>query len=47
VMSQPRHHPHRNHFHVRIYCNPHERPGCRDRAPFHSWYPGRPPARDR
>jgi len=47
VMSQPGHHPHRNHFHVRIYCNPHERPRCRDRAPFHSWYPGQPPARDR
>lgn len=44
VMSQPSHHPHRNHFHVRIYCNPHERPACRDRAPFHSWYPGRPPS---
>jgi penicillin-insensitive murein endopeptidase len=47
VMSQPGHHPHRNHFHVRIYCNPRERPSCRDRGPFHSWYPGRPPARDR
>ncbi|MBX3273325.1 MAG: penicillin-insensitive murein endopeptidase [Sandaracinaceae bacterium] len=43
VMSQPRHHPHRNHFHVRVYCAPHERPACRDRAPFHEWYPGRPP----
>lgn len=47
VMQQPRHHPHDNHFHVRIYCDPRERPGCRDRAPFHPWYPGRPPARDR
>lgn len=44
VMSEPRHHPHDNHFHVRIYCNPRERPGCRDRAPFHAWYPGRPPS---
>lgn len=43
VMSQPGHHAHDNHFHVRIYCNPHERPRCRDRAPFHPWYPGRPP----
>ncbi|MCB9594357.1 MAG: penicillin-insensitive murein endopeptidase [Sandaracinaceae bacterium] len=43
VMSQPGHHPHRNHFHVRVYCNPAERGACRDRAPFHSWYPGRPP----
>ncbi len=43
VMSQPGHHPHRNHFHVRVYCGPHERRACRDRAPFHEWYPGRPP----
>ncbi len=48
VMQQPsRGNPHANHFHVRVYCNPHERPTCRDRAPFHSWYPGTPPARDR
>ncbi len=48
VMVQPSHgHPHANHFHVRIYCNPHERPRCRDRAPFHAWYPGTPPAEDR
>lgn len=47
VMSQPSAHPHENHFHVRIYCNPHERPGCRDRAPFHGWYAGAPPSRDR
>ncbi len=48
VMVQPSHgHPHANHFHVRIYCNPHERPRCRDRAPFHPWYPGTPPAEDR
>lgn len=32
-------HPHRNHFHVRIYCAPGDRPSCRDRAPFHPWYP--------
>ena len=43
VMSQPAHHAHRNHFHVRIYCNPHERPRCQDRGPFHGWYPGRAP----
>lgn len=46
VMSQPGHHPHRNHFHVRIYCNPRERPGCQDRGPFHDWYPGRSPGGD-
>jgi len=36
-------HPHDNHFHVRIYCSPGDRPRCRDRAPFHAWYPGTPP----
>ena len=36
-------HPHGNHFHVRIYCSPANRPRCEDRAPFHAWYPGRPP----
>ncbi len=47
IMLQPSHgNPHANHFHVRVYCNPHERPRCRDRAPFHPWYPGTPPARD-
>lgn len=45
VMVQPSHgHPHRNHFHVRIYCPPADRPACRDREPFHPWYPGTPPA---
>ena len=44
VMVQPASgHPHRNHFHVRIYCPPADRPACRDRAPFHPWYPGAPP----
>ncbi len=28
---------HENHFHVRIYCSPGNRPACRDRAPFHPW----------
>jgi penicillin-insensitive murein DD-endopeptidase len=36
-------HPHANHFHVRIYCSPANRPRCEDRAPFHAWYPGKPP----
>lgn len=45
VMVQPTHgHPHRNHFHVRIYCPPGDRPACEDREPFHAWYPGAPPA---
>ena len=44
VMVQPAHgHPHRNHFHVRIYCPPADRPLCEDREPFHAWYPGTPP----
>ena len=44
VMMQPSHgHPHRNHFHVRIYCPPADRPSCEDREPFHAWYPGTPP----
>ncbi|MBN8612819.1 MAG: penicillin-insensitive murein endopeptidase [Deltaproteobacteria bacterium] len=46
VMVQPAHgHPHRNHFHVRIYCPPGDRPACEDREPYHAWYPGTPPAR--
>lgn len=46
VMVQPAHgHPHRNHFHVRIYCPPGDRPACEDREPYHAWYPGTPPTR--
>lgn len=41
VMLEPNHgHPHANHFHVRVYCAPDDRPGCRDRAPYWAWYPG-------
>jgi len=41
VMVQPRRgHKHGNHFHVRIYCSPDDRPRCRDRAPFWPWYEG-------
>ena len=44
LMVQPaKGHKHRNHFHLRIYCPPNSRPACQDRAPFHRWYPGRPP----
>jgi penicillin-insensitive murein DD-endopeptidase len=35
-------HPHGNHFHVRIYCGPEERPKCRDEGPYWPWYPGTP-----
>ncbi len=42
VLVQPAEgHPHRNHFHLRIYCGPGNRPACTDRAPFHPWYPSR------
>lgn len=42
VMVQPAgNHPHRNHFHVRIYCSPASGETCRDRAPFHAWAPRR------
>lgn len=44
VMVQPRRaQPHDDHFHVRIYCSPGDRPRCQDRGPFHPWYPGTPP----
>lgn len=40
VLMQPRHgHPHRNHYHLRIYCSNDDRPACRDRAPFWPWVP--------
>lgn len=31
---------HRDHFHVRIYCDPGDRPRCRDEAPHHPWTTG-------
>jgi penicillin-insensitive murein endopeptidase len=36
-------HPHGNHFHVRVYCGPHERPKCSDQGPYWPWYPGEAP----
>jgi penicillin-insensitive murein endopeptidase len=45
VMVRPSEkHPHGNHFHVRIYCAPADRPRCEDRAPYWPWYPGQPPS---
>lgn len=42
VLLQPAEgHPHRNHFHVRIYCGARGGSECRDRAPFHPWAPRR------
>lgn len=44
VMVRPgEKHPHGNHFHVRVYCGPADRPRCEDRPPFWPWYPGKPP----
>lgn len=43
LMQPPTGHPHGNHFHVRIYCSPANRPRCQDRPPYHAWYPGKPP----
>lgn len=44
VMVPPRErHPHGNHFHVRVYCGPHERPKCSDQGPYWPWYPGQAP----
>jgi penicillin-insensitive murein endopeptidase len=45
VLAEPAHgHPHRNHFHVRMYCPPADRGVCKERGPFWPWYPGEPPA---
>ena len=44
VLVPPRErHPHGNHFHVRVYCGPHERPKCSDEGPYWPWYPGEAP----
>ncbi|MFT3921100.1 MAG: penicillin-insensitive murein endopeptidase [Myxococcales bacterium] len=41
VMVRPSEkHLHGNHFHVRIYCAPGERPKCQDAPPYWPWYPG-------
>lgn len=39
IMSPHTSHPHRNHFHVRVYCPADDVPGCRDRGPFWEWLP--------
>ncbi len=45
ALVQPAHgHPHKNHFHLRIYCAPADRGICKDQAPYWPWYPGTPPA---
>lgn len=42
VLTQPGgNHPHRNHFHVRVYCAQSSTAACQDRAPFHAWAPRR------
>ncbi len=43
VMVRPNEkHLHGNHFHVRVYCSPLDRPKCKDHAPFWPWYSGSP-----
>ncbi len=43
VMVRPNErHPHGNHFHIRVYCSPFDRPKCKDRTPFWPWYSGSP-----
>jgi penicillin-insensitive murein endopeptidase len=39
VMAQPTGHPHANHFHLRIYCSPSNRPACKDQGVRHPWAP--------
>lgn len=40
LMQPPRGDPHRDHFHVRVFCDPRDRPSCRDKAPYWPWYAG-------
>jgi len=45
VMGQPRRGGrHDDHFHVRVYCAPDDRPRCEDEPPFHAWVPAPAPA---
>jgi penicillin-insensitive murein endopeptidase len=37
-------HKHANHFHLRIFCPPDDRPECLDSAPYWPWYDGAAPA---
>ena len=37
VISPGVRHPHRNHFHVRIYCAASDVPECKDRGPYWPW----------
>lgn len=40
VLDQPsRGGRHEDHFHMRIYCPPRDRPRCLDEPPFHAWVP--------
>jgi penicillin-insensitive murein endopeptidase len=44
AVVQPAHgNPHRNHFHVRIYCAPADHGACKDQGPIWPWYPGPAP----
>jgi penicillin-insensitive murein endopeptidase len=35
---------HDNHFHIRIYCPPDDRPSCEDKPPYHPWYEPQAPS---
>lgn len=39
--------PHRNHFHLRIFCDSSDVPACRDRRPYWPWLPTTHPFRAR
>jgi len=42
IMNQPRRGGrHDDHFHIRVYCSPQDRPVCVDMGPFHAWHPSR------
>ncbi len=40
LYQPPRGGRHRDHFHVRVYCDVHDRPRCRDDGPHHPWLRG-------
>lgn len=40
LMQPPRGDPHRDHFHVRVFCDARDRPNCRDKGPYWPWYEG-------
>lgn len=39
IMAPHSRHPHRNHFHVRIFCSADDVPRCKDKGPYWDWLP--------